>query len=303
MRSRDGSCGQNAEMTRSLQHGKLGNLSETEGIVSDVLLIDRAEGVVTLTMNRPESRNALNPALIGCLLEAVTEVVQDPSVRAIVLTGAGESFCAGGDLKQSAHRPDASSTAGEPPGDKARLTTEERIARLRTQMEISRLIHRTSKPTIAMIRGPAVGAGLSLAAACDLRIASDNAVFMTAFVPYGFGGDFGGSYFWTRILGTARARELYLLSEKLTARQALEMGVINRVVADAELEIVTKQLACELAKRLPSAIHYIKDNLNTAEHATLEQVLEKEATNMVLSVQAAAAAYKRGRAETEVPTP
>jgi 2-(1,2-epoxy-1,2-dihydrophenyl)acetyl-CoA isomerase len=261
--------------------------------VNEVLLVRREEGVATLTLNRPETRNALNAALLGRLLEAITEVVHDREVRAIVLTGAGDAFCAGGDLKQRAGEPGASSEANEAHGDKARArTTEERIARLRAQMEASRLLHETSKPTIAMIRGAAVGAGLSLAAACDLRIASESAVFMTAFVPYGFGGDFGGTYFWTRILGTARARELYLLSEKLNARQALEMGLINRLVPDTELEQVTSQLARELAKRLPSAIHYIKDNLNVAEHGTLGQVLDTEATNMVLSVQAAVAAFK-----------
>jgi 2-(1,2-epoxy-1,2-dihydrophenyl)acetyl-CoA isomerase len=272
--------------------------------VDDVLLIRREDGVATLTMNRPESRNAMNATLLSRLLETIAEVVHDREVRAIVLTGAGESFCAGGDLKLRAGEPGVPSGGAEPRGDTARtLTTEERIARLRAQMEVSRLLHRTSKPTIAMIRGAAVGAGLSLAAACDLRIASDNAVFLTGFVPYGFAGDFGGTFFWTRILGVARARELYLLSEKLDARRAFEMGMINRVVADAELERVTGQIAHELAMRLPSAVHYIKDNLNVAEQGTLEDVLDREATNMVLSVRAAAVASKaHTRSPMESPT-
>jgi 2-(1,2-epoxy-1,2-dihydrophenyl)acetyl-CoA isomerase len=272
--------------------------------VDDVLLVGRKDGVATLTMNRPETRNALNAALQSRLLETIAEVVHDREVRAIVLTGAGESFCAGGDLKQRTGEPAAPSEGPEPRADKpGALTTEERIAGLRARMEVSRLLHQASKPTIAMIRGAAIGAGLSLAAACDLRIASDNAVFMSGFVPYGFAGDFGGTFFWTRILGTARARQLYLLSEKLDARQALEMGMINRVVADAELERVTGEIARELALRLPSAIHYIKDNLNLAEHGTLEEVLDTEATNMVLSVRAAATASKsRGRTATEPPT-
>jgi 2-(1,2-epoxy-1,2-dihydrophenyl)acetyl-CoA isomerase len=262
--------------------------------MDDVLLVRREERIATLTLNRPASRNALNAPLLKRLLEAVTDVVQDPEVRAIVLGGAGEGFCAGGDLK---YRPGAA----DPPSDSTAspegvLTTEERIVRLRSQMEVARLLHETSKPTIAMIRGAVVGAGLSLAAACDLRIASENAVFMTGFVPYGFGGDFGGTYFWTRILGASRARELYLLSEKLDARRAYEMGMINRVVADADLERVTVQIAGELAGRLPSAIHYIKDNLNVAECSTLAQTLDNEATNMVLSVQAAAAFKARHRA-------
>jgi len=129
--------------------------------VDEVLLVRREEGVATLTLNRPETRNALNAALLGRLLEAINEVVHDREVRAIVLTGAGDAFCAGGDLKQRASEPGASSEANEAHGDKARaLTTEERIARLRAQMEASRLLHETSKPTIAMIRGAAVGSSV-----------------------------------------------------------------------------------------------------------------------------------------------
>lgn len=255
--------------------------------VEDVLLIKKEEGIAILTMNRPESRNALNAALLNRLVQGVTEVVHDPEVRVIILTGAGSGFCAGGDVKQGGDEPRAAGDAAAHP-----LTTEERIARLRAQMEASSLLHKTSKPTIAMMRGGAVGAGLSLAAACDLRIASENAVLMTGFIPYGFGGDFGGTYFWSRILGSARARELYFLSEKLDARRALEAGLVNRVVPDTELEQVTGQLARDLAKRLPTAFHYIKLNLNLAEHGSLEEVLDAEATNMVLSTQAAAAAYK-----------
>ncbi|MET0986083.1 MAG: enoyl-CoA hydratase-related protein, partial [Steroidobacteraceae bacterium] len=150
--------------------------------------------------------------------------MSDPDVRVIVLTGAGTSFCAGGDLKQGGDETPRNS----PPADaaRARPSTEDRIARLRAHMDAARLLHQTSKPTIAMMRGGAAGAGLSIAAACDLRIASDTAVLMTAFVPHGFSGDFGGTYFWTRILGGARARELYLLSEKLHASRALEMGLV-----------------------------------------------------------------------------
>jgi 2-(1,2-epoxy-1,2-dihydrophenyl)acetyl-CoA isomerase len=261
--------------------------------VDDVLLIKKDEGIGTLIMNRPESRNALNAALLNRLVQGVTQIIQDPDVRVIVLTGAGSGFCAGGDLKQGADEPRVQpGTPGPGDGKPSAPSTEERITRLRAQMEAARLLHQTSKPTIAMMRGGAAGAGLSLAAACDLRIASENAVLMTAFLPHGFGGDFGGTFFWTRILGSARARELYLLSEKLDARRALEAGLVNRVVADADLEPATMQVARELAGRLPSAIHYIKRNLNLAEHATLEEVLEAEATNMVLSTQAMIAAHK-----------
>jgi 2-(1,2-epoxy-1,2-dihydrophenyl)acetyl-CoA isomerase len=262
--------------------------------VNDVVLIQKDDdGVGTLIMNRPESRNALNSALLRRLSEAVRQAIDDPAIRVIVLTGAGGGFCSGGDLKQGMDEPRKAvddSTAGET--KRRRLSVEERIARLRAHMEISRLLHETSKPTLAMIRGAAIGAGLSLAGACDLRIASENAMLMTGFAPYGFGGDFGGTFFWTRILGSARARELYLLSEKLDAHQALRIGMVTRVVPDDELERITGEIARDLASRLPTAFHYIKRNLNSAEQATLEQLLDLEATNMVLSTQAAASAHK-----------
>ena len=177
------------------------------------------DGVATLTMNRPERLNALSRPMLEAMLEALPRLAEDPAVGVVVLTGAGRAFCAGGDVKAMAE----GSESGEG-------VLEEKAQALRSRMEISRWLHEMPKPTIAMVRGAAAGAGLSLALACDLRIASDTARFGTAFARVGYPGDFGGSFFLTRIVGTAKARELYFTADMLDAREALALGLANRVV-------------------------------------------------------------------------
>ena len=151
---------------------------------------------------------------------------------------------------------------------------------LRSAMECSRLLHQIPKPTIAMLRGPAAGAGLALACACDLRIASTTATLTTAFVKVGFSGDFGITYFLTRLVGTARARELMLLSERIGADEALRIGLVNRVVADEELEGETRRIALQIADGPRIANRYIKRNLNAAEEGRLEEMLNLEAQHL-----------------------
>ncbi|HIA77194.1 MAG TPA: enoyl-CoA hydratase, partial [Gammaproteobacteria bacterium] len=157
------------------------------------------DGIATLTLNRPESRNALTPEMMRGLKDALLRFAADPAVRVVVLTGAGRAFCAGGDVKRFA----AVSSGGQ-----ATVAFEERVHDLRTRMEVSRLLHEMPKPTLAVIPGPAAGAGLSLALACDLRIAAEDAKLTTAFSKVGLSGDFGGSYFLTYLVGVAKAREL-----------------------------------------------------------------------------------------------
>ena len=177
--------------------------------------------VGTITLNRPARRNALNGELIGALDDAVRQMADDPDAKVIVLTGAAPEgghggFCSGGDVKDGG-RGAPGSEKGVPPdalsGDLSRH-----------DLHAAMLLHLMPKPTIAMVGGPAVGAGCSLAAACDLRFASEDAVFATNFSPNGLSGDYGGSFFWTRIGGTALARRLYLLNEKIPALRALELG-------------------------------------------------------------------------------
>ena len=157
--------------------------------MTEILLSEMRGGLMVLTMNRPESRNALNPALCMALAERLAAAAEDPAVRAVVLTGAGGTFCVGGDVK----------AMNEGSGRDA--PERERIAALRARMEASRFLHEMPKPTIAAIEGPAAGAGLSLALACDFRICGRNAKLTTAFAKVGLSGDYGGTYFLTQIAG------------------------------------------------------------------------------------------------------
>jgi len=234
--------------------------------MSDDLLRVINDGVAVLTLNRPERLNAMSGSMLDGLLEALPSLAEDASVGAIVLTGAGRGFCAGGDVKAMAEGTEMSG-----------VTLEERAQGLRARMEVSRWLHEIAKPTIAMVRGPAAGAGLSLALACDLRIAGESARFGTAFARVGYSGDFGGSFFLTRLVGTAKARELYLTADLVDAREALALGLVNRVVPDDRLEEETLALATRLARGPRIAYGYMKRNLNAAESGSLGELLDLEA--------------------------
>jgi 2-(1,2-epoxy-1,2-dihydrophenyl)acetyl-CoA isomerase len=234
--------------------------------MSDDLLESVKDGVAVLTLNRPERLNAMSGPMLDGLLEALRRLAGDAAAGVVVLTGAGRGFCAGGDVKAMA--------AGSEMGG---VTLEERAQGLRARMEVSRWLHEMPKPTIAMVRGAAAGAGLSLALACDLRIAGDSARFGTAFARVGYSGDFGGSFFLTRLVGTAKARELYFTADLLDAQQALSLGLVNRVVPDASLEDETLALARRLASGPRVAYRYMKRNLNAAESGTLHDLLDLEA--------------------------
>jgi 2-(1,2-epoxy-1,2-dihydrophenyl)acetyl-CoA isomerase len=234
--------------------------------MADDLLESVADGVAVLTLNRPDRLNALTSTMLDRMLGALTRLAGDPGVGVVVLAGAGRAFCAGGDVKAMAE-------GREFGGD----TLEDKAHALRSRMEVSRLLHELPKPTIAMIRGAAAGAGLSLALACDLRIAGESARLGTAFARVGYSGDFGGSYFLTRIVGTAKARELYYTAELLDAAPALALGMVNRVVVDADLERETLALAARIARGPRIALAYMKRNLNAAEAGTLKELLDLEA--------------------------
>jgi 2-(1,2-epoxy-1,2-dihydrophenyl)acetyl-CoA isomerase len=232
-------------------------------------LIETVEdGVATLTFNRPERMNALSTPIMEGLLHGLPRLAGDPAVRVIVLTGAGRAFCAGGDVKSMAE-------GGE------RRSAAEATAHLRSRMEVSRILHELPKPTIAMINGPAAGAGLAFALACDLRIAGASARLVTAFVKVGLSGDFGGSFFLSRLVGTAKARELYFTGRPVDAEEALSLGLVNRVVADDQLSDATMELARSLAQGPQVAISLMKRNMNCAESGGLAELLDIEAANMV----------------------
>jgi 2-(1,2-epoxy-1,2-dihydrophenyl)acetyl-CoA isomerase len=159
-------------------------------------------------------------------------------------------------------------------------------------METSRLQHEMPKPTIAMVNGPVAGAGIGIAGACDLRFAGESATFLSAFDRIGAGGDFGSSWFWTKILGTAVAREIFFLSEKYTAEQAFAKGIYTKLLPDAELRETTLTAARKLADGPRMGYRYMKANLNLAEDAQFEAALDHEALNMGLSTMATGAIYK-----------
>jgi 2-(1,2-epoxy-1,2-dihydrophenyl)acetyl-CoA isomerase len=230
------------------------------------LLENVKDGVALLTLNRPDRLNALSGAMLDALLEALPRLAADPHVGCVVITGAGRGFCAGGDVKMMAE-------GREMAGD----SLEDRAQGLRDKMETSRWLHEMPKPTIAMVRGAAAGAGLSLALACDMRVASENARFATAFARVGYSGDFGGSWYLTQLVGTAKARELYYTAEIVDARQALALGLVNRVVPDDKLEEETLALARKLASGPRVALRYMKRNMNAAETGTLRDALDLEA--------------------------
>jgi len=224
------------------------------------------DGVAVLTLNRPDRLNAMSRPMLDAMLEALPRLAEDAAVGVVVLTGAGRGFCAGGDVKAMA---EGNELGGQ--------TMEEKAQALRARMETSRWLHEMPKPTIAMLRGPAAGAGLSLAMACDMRIASDTARLGTAFARVGYSGDFGGSYYLTQLVGTAKARELYFTADLLDAQQALGLGLVNRVVPDARLEEETMALASRLARGPRVAFRYMKRNMNAAESASLKEMLDLEA--------------------------
>jgi 2-(1,2-epoxy-1,2-dihydrophenyl)acetyl-CoA isomerase len=244
--------------------------------MTDQLIETFADGVATLTMNRPEARNALTGDMQAALSEAIPRLAADRKVRAVVITGAGRAFCAGGDVKGFAsanERGETSSGGG--------FNLEARAFGLRQSADICRVLHEMPKPTLAVIPGPAAGAGLSIALACDLRIAADDAKLTTAFSKVGLAGDYGGSYFLTQLVGAAKARELYFTADVITGAEALALGIVNKAVPYPELEQAASDYARHLAGLPTVAIGYMKRNLNAAQTGSLSEVLDLESTHMV----------------------
>ena len=233
-------------------------------------------GVLTLTMNRPDKRNALSLEMMDGLLDGLHRAATDDAVKVLVLTGAGAAFCAGGDVANMAA------------GKSFAASYEGNVDALRQKMEAPRLIHELAKPTIAKVRGAAAGAGMALALACDLRIAGDSAQIVTAFAKVGLAGDYGGTWFLARLVGVAKAKELYLTSPRVGAQEALALGIVNRVLPDAELDAAVDALAASLAAGPTVALNYMKRNLTAvADGISLGALLDMEAARMVRSAQTA----------------
>jgi len=231
-------------------------------------------GVAVITLNRPDVLNALDTPMIEALLGALEAAAGDPSVRAVVLTGAGRGFCAGGDVR-------AIAGAGAGRSDQGELTAL--VRRLATASE---LLYTMPKPTIAAVNGPCAGAGLALACAADLRVAGRAALFTTAFVRVGQSGDHGAIWHLTRLLGSARARELVLLSERVPAATALELGLVSAVVADDELLPHALTLAARFAAFAPLTVAALKANLSDAA-GDLGGYLDREAERFAATARTA----------------
>ena len=236
-------------------------------------LLERIEGgIATLTMNRPEARNALSRDMMLALAEALPRLANDPAVRLVVLTGTGAAFCSGGDVKGFARN-----AAGAP----VTVTFDQKVTDLRTRMEAVRWLHEMPKPTLAVIPGPAAGAGFSLALACDLRISTHEAKLTTAFSKIGLSGDFGGSFFLNHLVGAAKAREMYFTGQVISGAAAARIGLVNRAVPAAQLADAARAWAAELAALPTVAVGYMKRNLNTGLRGSLSDVLDAEALHMI----------------------
>jgi 2-(1,2-epoxy-1,2-dihydrophenyl)acetyl-CoA isomerase len=229
------------------------------------ILTDVRDRVATLTLNRPEKLNALSPGLIRDSIAALKEWARDPGIGAIVVTGSGRAFCAGGDV---------SAMAREGAED---LTLEQRVDRLREAHDLSWLLYNLPKVTIAAVNGAAVGAGLGVALACDLRFASTTAKFGTAYAKVGFGGDFGTTWLLTRYAGAPKAKELFFLGENIDAAEAHRIGLVNRVVEPGNLAAESAEAATKIAHGPLTSFRYMKANVNLAASVDFHALLDREA--------------------------
>ena len=257
-----------------------------------ILHIHDDERLRILTLNRPERMNALSPELHHALREAIMAASTDSDIGAVMLTGAGRAFCSGGDVKASS---EAAKKANK------RESIEQRADVVIKHGETTLLLNEMSKPTISFINGAAVGAGLSLALACDIRIGAKNAILRTGYADIALAGDLGISYFLNRLVGSGRARELMLLNRKINMDEAKQIGLVNFVFEDKIAERETIVIAKKLASGPSIAYRYMKQNLIRAETTALKQAIEFEAYNSARCVRTddvkeAAAAFREKRA-------
>ncbi|MEH6583772.1 MAG: enoyl-CoA hydratase-related protein [Halioglobus sp.] len=237
--------------------------------MTNTLNVSTESNVATVELNRPDAYNTLSLEMLDRLPIVLSDLAQDDNIRCVVLTGSGDkAFCAGGDI---------SGLSGDGAiGNSAKLSQQ-----VEAWAQASLILHEMPKPTLASINGVAAGAGMSLALACDLRIASGNAYFKTAFANMAMSGDFGGSYFLTQLVGPSKARELYFLSERIDADNALAMNLVNWLAPHDELKTRTVQMAQRLAAMPLLTWRNMKQNLNIALTQDLASVLHQEAIGMI----------------------
>ena len=233
-----------------------------------VLLESAQDGVVSLVMNRPEKLNALSGALSSALNDALTRIADDSTARVVVLSGAGRAFCSGGDL-------------GAIGKGRERKETKELEPILRAGMQMVLKMRLMPQPVIAAVNGPAAGAGMNIALAADLRIASDTASFAESFSRVGLFPDYGGTYFLPQLVGASIAAEMFYTGEAIDAQTALRLGIVNRVVPGAQLEAEVTSLAQRIAQGPPMAVRAIKDVLFGRCKEDLVKALDHEVEEQV----------------------
>ncbi len=248
--------------------------------MSDILLTKRENGVLWLTLNRPERKNSISPELREELLAAFDEARTDDEVRCVVLTGAGDAFCSGVDLGRSKVTEGAS--RGEPQRPDLRAIRE---AMKRGMQRVIRVIWELDKPVIASVNGVAAGGGAQFALVCDLVIAAESARFIEIFVKRGLAVDSGGGWLLPRLVGLAKAKELVFFGDPISANDAHAAGLINKVVAPDQLEAATREWAERLARGPTRSIGASKMLLNRALETDLATALEEEATAQALVSQ------------------
>ena len=246
----------------------------------ETLQVFRENSVVTVTINQPEKKNAINSAMWDGLAEIFREIASRADDRVVVVTGAGNDFCSGADLSGRGGNAAAGAAAGASAGVQNQV---HHLAAMRRVNDACIALQRLPQPTIAKVRGVAVGAGCNLALGCDLVVASSTARFSEIFARRGLSLDFGGSWLLPRRIGMHRAKELALLAEIIGANDALEMGLINRVLPDGEVDAFVDNWARKLAAGPPIALAQTKRLLNNSLNVTLEEALDDEAAAQTIN--------------------
>lgn len=245
---------------------------------TDHLQAEIRENIGLIAFNRPESKNALSDELTPALRTTLENFESDKNVRVIVITGNGGSFCSGGDVKSFANNSD--------PGLSDDLSVEQKVRKLQIGQEgVSLKIHEMPKPTVAVLPGAAAGAGMSIALACDIRIASEDAFLVPGFGGIGLSGDYGGSWSLGQLVGPSKAKDIYFSNKRISASEALNEGIVNYVVSNEELEDFSFKKAQNIAYFSPTALQYMKENHNRATFSTLKESLAMEADRMIRCFQ------------------
>jgi enoyl-CoA hydratase/carnithine racemase len=243
------------------------------------LLCEIRERVAVITLNRPEARNSLSDHLTPALRTMIRTCGENPDVGALLITGAGTAFCSGGDVKgMGAHRKQSTLD----------MSFDERVADLQERQRLlTGALVAVRKPTIAALPGPAAGAGLAIAMACDIRIAAQSAFVSTGYLRVGLSGDYGIAWLLTRLVGTARARELMFTADKVEASRAEAIGLFNRVVPDDRLQDEAFAMARGMAQGPTLALRYMKDNLDEALAFDFTTARDHEAERLIRTTMTA----------------